>query len=455
MFHKGNEKKNLPFSKVKSKHRESLTQVLRHRQLLIKEKAADYQKGYQSILELSDEQYEHYAQSLLFNLADYTQDLPETRNSYFSAPGGFLLHGLSRCSAALSLCRAYFVTDDGKPCKELSDAQQLWMYALFSAALLQGIGKLAVDFIVDMFDEQGEFIAPWQVFSGSLNSQGAKYYDYDFALPHQDALRHRSTVLLARQLMPDEGFLWLTTDKDVFASWLALLEERSRDAGTLGMLLDKADAMVINRYFSERSAKAYGEGGTKRKGTTFGIPQQHVDELKSGEIPAAGIEFIKWLSQGLATAKLMVNQSPLFMVPGGLLMSPDIFKLFASGHSQFGNWQKVQSSFLNLQLHSVGSDGGATQRFSQQKSGQVHSGVVLSAVGVVLPESVKTVEISTGVIKNVSSEALLSSKIGSKNFSSVAQSQGPMQALNQSGNWQTPGSMTQHKANADPTKRGF
>lgn len=458
VFHKDKNKANVPLSQVKSTNSEKLSRCVLPKQLLLKEKRVEMTKPYPNLMGFDEEKYQTFCESLLFNLANYLQDLPETRNSYFSNRGGFLNHGLSRCSAALSACRAYFVNDDGKPAKQLSETQQLWMYALFSAALLKGIGKLYVDFIVDLYDTNGDFIKKWDVLDGPMREQGAYFYDYDFDVPYQEVFRHRVTLLLAQQILPKVGYLWIASDKDVFSTWLALLEDDSRSGGTLGMILDKADALVINRFFLEHGMAGYQREGEfkplQQKNTTFSVPQRDLSEhLKAGEIPQAGMEFIKWLNRSLLTGRLMVNQAPLFLVPGGLLMSPDMFKLFIREHPEFKSWLAVQTAFVQLDLHTTSPTGENTQRFNQMKSGQQLTGVVLSNVGLVLPDKVKVVNPSTGAVKEVNAANLNTNKLSVSSFSRADSAAKPAQTLSQEGQWQS-NAQTPTSQSTNPTQKG-
>ncbi len=448
MFHKDDSKPKVALSDVKAKNINTLSQVTLPRQLLILKKRQHQQDEFKKLLEFSTEKYDALCDSLLINLAGYLQDIPETRNSYFSNKGGFLNHALSRTQAALSACRAYFVSDDGKPAKKLSEPQKLWMYTLFSAALLKGIGKLFVDFEIELYDKSGEFIGRWLPFEDSMKHRGAYFYDYDFAATQHDSFRKRTTLLLAKQIMPKEGFAWLAEDKNVLEIWLALLENDSRDAGTLGFIMDKADDIAINRFFQELAAEQYNQkegelGIYSKKETTFGSEKGDIEkQLKEGDIPKEGIEFVKWLNRALLTGKLLVNQSPLFMVPGGLLMSPDIFQLFIREHPQFKSWIAVQTGVAQMQLHTTGPNGEVMQRFMQAKTGQQHTGMVISALGVVTPAQMKMVNLANGAVKSVTNSQLN----GMKGAVST------QQTLSASGQWQS----SQNNANSplNPGQKG-
>ena len=68
----------------------------------------------------------------------------------------------------------------------------------------------------------------------------------------------------------------------------------------------------------------------------------------------------------------------------------------------------------------------------------MHTGVVLSAIGIVLPEQVKMVNLSNGTIKQVNAQALSNSRQSSQHFINVAQAPSSMQTLSQNGKWQGP-----------------
>lgn len=351
-------------------------------------------------LSLSNENYQILCTPLLTRVAEYMQNLPETRNSYYAQSGGLLDHALERTSMALSLVRNYFLPD-GEEAAPLTQPQTLWAYAVFSASLLHDIGKLVTDFIIEVYDQQHQLRNTWNPFEGSMVGDGV-YYDYDFDSSHPDTFKRRSTILLARQLMPAEGFSWIASNKDVLAVWLALLDDDHRGAGTLGVALWQADAQVINAYFAlikpnkefKTSADAYK---LSQISSTFSPSQVMNPDAKPGEASLAGMEFLKWIYMRLGDETLMLNRSPLFYVPGGLLMTSDIFKYFTSDsansdfirrYSEYGSWQAVRDSFVQLGVHQ-GIAGQATQTFINATNHSQISGIVLSNANLALPSQFK------------------------------------------------------------------
>jgi integrating conjugative element relaxase (TIGR03760 family) len=426
---------------VKAKQSSSLTRIFNYAQAMAGEKRQNTINAIQKHMTFDGDKFDELCVSLLKNLVDYYQDLAETRNSYFSEKGGLVEHALSRTEAALSLCRAYFLAGDDKQENSLSEMQLLWLYALFSAGALQGIGKLMTDYIIEVFDEQGDYKGRWIPLHASLKDSGY-FYDYETDNQKPDAHRRRLNVLLARQLMPEKGFEWISSNPDVLEIWLALLSEDHRSAGTLGPILIRADALAINRYFAEKNAKDFGKDRAKfAKATTFGIPSRDKDAIPSANENSgeAGVVFIKWLNKALASGKLMINKAPLFVVPGGMLMNPDIFKYFIREHPQFKNWQEIQQSFLGLNLHSVDSGGNAVQRFKEAKNNQIHTGVVFSKYALVLPETVNIMNMNTGVVKQSSALDAINNLTGSNFYaSSKGQTPAAMKSLNAQGQWTDP-----------------
>lgn len=387
--------------------------------------------------------------------AQYMQLLPETKNSYFAQLGGFLDHALERTAIAVRITRELFVTES--PEDSLSAQQSLWMYAMFSASMLFGIGKLATDFCVDLHDINEKYLKSWSALEGDMLAQDAHCYDYRFEPVVAKEFQNRMTLLMARQIMPEAGFKWLASDNEVFAVWLALLDEDAAGAGTLGPILIRADAMAINRDLQHKEFK---EGQNARDGVkfsqvapSFSTPLGRQAGDLSSESIAGGPEFMRWLSIMLNRGRFMVNQSPLFMVPGGLLMCPDIFKYFIREHPEFKNWQSVQQAVINMQVHAQGADTKAVQRFTQLSTQQQFSGIVLAKVDMVMTGSVKVKSVSGGQIKSMTAaEIARQPQLKQGMANSVGAGVNKTQYLSTKGDWVEHNATNQSKQNPSRQK---
>jgi len=417
LFHR--QRKNSSVKPIKSL--KDLTRMVTAAQFLAEEKRQSLLQKMKDFSGLEPSRYESLCVTLIENLVNYCQNLPETTNSYFSHSGGLCDYALNRTEAALSLFNEFMVHE--RP-DSLSEEQKLWQYALFSAALLQGIGKLYIDYRVSLFDASGHSLKPWNPLLESLTQTGT-YYDYEFQKESDSAFRCRLNLLIAKELMPMSGFVWIASDPQVLAVWLALLNEDHRSAGTLGAILIRADALAIQRYLNELLIRGHASrGGRLGRASTFagGAAETLIDKEQ-----AIGVEFLHWLTKSLDEGRIMINKAPLLMVPGGMLMSQEMFQLFVRENPEYKNWQAVQTAFLSLGLHGTGLDGSAVSRFEQDK--QMQTGVVFSQYAVGLPASFKVQQTSSG-----KSESMTAAE-----FINKTQFNGStLQKLAASGQWQTP-----------------
>ncbi|BCA97089.1 helicase [Legionella antarctica] len=428
MFHR--QRKN-PLS-AQSK---SLKDLVRHvvaPQFLAENKRQGLLQKMQELTCLEPSRYESLCAVLIENLVNYCQSLPETTNSYYSQAGGLVDHALNRTEAALSLFQEFMVQDSADL---ISEEQKQWQYALYSAAILQGIGKLFVDYRINVFASNGQLLNQWNPLLESLNSTGS-YYNYEFQKESDIEFRRRLNLLIARALMPASGFAWIASNPQVLAVWLALLNEDLRSAGTLGAILIRADAIALQRYLTEFMGKSAGTraGRYGRSGTfSGGVPETLVEKEQT-----MGVEFIQWMVKALGEGLIMINKAPLFMVPGGMLMCQEMFQLFVREHPEYKNWQAVKNGFLSLGLHRRNADGSVMSRFEQAHNQQMHNGIVFSEYAVALPGSVKVVQLNTGKIESISATELVHRAQYPSQFT---QQQNvlvvtPLQKLSATGQWQ-------------------
>ena len=433
MFHRQGKKTKSPYAKPLK----DLTATIPPVQFLADSKRQELLEKIKENSVLDSPRFDSICLSLINNLVNYCQRLPETTTSYYALPGGLVDHALNRTEAALSLFHQYVMQQEGV---ELSEEQKLWLYALFSAGILQGIGKLQIDYRVDLFDMNGQLLKPWSPLLEALASVGS-YYQFEFEPEGEHDLRCRLNVLLARQLMPASGFAWIISNPQVLAVWLALLSEDARSAGTLGAILIRADAIAIQRYFNDFMIKGMGgRGGRVNRISTFvdSAPESIADKER-----ALGVEFIKWLTNQLASGNIMINKAPLFLVPGGLLMSVEIYAQFVRGHPEFKNWQaaQVQNAFLALGLHTSGADGTAISRFEKTNTHEMHSGIAVTAKNAIfLPDEVRLRNLHTGEISSIAATELVHmAQSNNHDFSHQAYStsQNALEHLSVSGDWQS------------------
>jgi hypothetical protein len=432
-------------------------------------KSPKYQKlieQCEQLLEFTPEQRDVYLMPLIHSFVECVQNLPETRNSYYSKPGGFIAHALVRTATALSMCRAYFSANaKDKNNTSLSTQEMLWMYALFSAGIFNGIGKIFSDLVVEVYDDTGKHLDRWNPFNGSMLGLKAYSYDYDFEeAQHIDLFSRRVSVLLAKQLMPSQGFAWISSDKEVLSFWLALLEDNQRDSGTLGPFMVRADALAINTYFDEkRMQRQYGDLDVEAKAEADKIEEEKeeqedkqenvednqeenkekVDDKlaekdkekiqlrfsatfapppdtekqppgsegdkaeKRNPNTQAGVEFLKWLNNQLKTQRFEFNDSIFFMPTGAIFLPTALFEEFRRKNPYYRSQFDVIDSFNKLQLHTKGSEKSDLHTFTHThgEATKKIQGIILNNAQLVLPKSIN-IRLASGEKQTVSASHL-------------------------------------------------
>ena len=342
-------------------------------QLLGTEKRRAILRKLPMLLGLSETDYQSQVTPLIEKFAEFVQALPETRNNYYAQAGGFLDHALERSSAALTLLRGYFV-NDGKETVTLSKPQTLWAYAVFSASVLYGIGKIAVDFSIQVYDKNGGSAKAWQPFAGSLLTQGHQY-SYEMQTNFQENFKTRSSLLLARQLMPKEGFAWIAENKEVLSVWMALIDDDVFEAGTLGAVLSRADAQAILKYFESLRAAESSMGS--RFGTFTGGDNRDRTGTK------LGTDLLNWINAKLAEGALALGEAVLISSDGKPVVTNELIAKFAKENPHALSAQAVKESLLRLGVHS----GSGEQSFAKAGSSVVQKGHKLTSLDLVVPHS--------------------------------------------------------------------
>lgn len=343
MFYR-EEKKIKPLRRKSIKNLES---VETHEILLQDKKRQELLLQIHKNLALSASEHKKIAQPLLETIACFYQQLPET-SLYYGQRGGLLDHALHRTEAALQLMHQLLRKDSEAP----SEKQSIWLYAVFSAGLIRGAGKLYSEYKVSIYNETEDFVQLWRPVHDNMNAIGA-FYTHEFTQDIDETGRRHITVLLAKRLMPEKGLALITAHPDIFYAWLALLEEDKDGAGALSAILDRADAIALQRYLLKYAEehKHLLDQAPGRMGTFMDTtPESTVDRER-----VLGAEFLLWVRDSLADGKLLLNKPPLnaFISPNGVVLSSETFDKFMQEHLKFKNKYALQRAVRTWQQHSL------------------------------------------------------------------------------------------------------
>lgn len=302
----------------------SVLPVLKAAELLQSSRHQGLLSQLRSMVFVDDDAYALFYESTIHAFAEFVQVLPTEPNGPLSH---LLNEGLSRATIAV---KNYM--------SEGAGVDPLIMYARFTAGLLRDISRAVINHKVVLCDEGGNYQEDWQPFTGSMVGQSKFYKLYPLA-PIYQRLDKSLTGLLARQLMPEEGFLWITSDLQLYADWLDYLSgEDGQGGGVTHGLSTVRPQDVLNLLNSLVQVP---------------VEMQQAADTQYGDM------FYAWLKEGIADGTIPVNTTDAgvhMTVEGVFLERNKVFHHFAEQSKLPVNMNVVFSQFGNL--FGVASKGG-------------------------------------------------------------------------------------------------
>ena len=193
----------------------------------------------------------HYDALYLVAIERFTnlvQQLPASEAHHHAGAGGLLDHSLEVAVIALQLRRGYLLPPGAAP-EDQARLQDLWTYAVFTAALMHDLGKPVVDQIVQLFDSHSKPAGIWEPWEGPMpESLGS--YRVTFARERRQKLHERVVPLLVPSVLPPVGLSWIAGNRNAFAAWLAAVSGAIEEAGPLGEILLQADQQSLARHLT-------------------------------------------------------------------------------------------------------------------------------------------------------------------------------------------------------------
>lgn len=196
----------------------SLLSILTAEQLLMGKEVRALIQELKTCSQLPEIYFTTLYQEAIDRFAEMVQLLPFEEEGLLA---GILNRGIARGVLGVRLYLSQF----------LQEQDPLTAYAIFTASLFFDLGKLLTNYTVVLAKKNSdEFeLNEWQPFSGLMRDQ-AQYYKL-FPKTCNSDLHHEVTSLFARQLLPLEGFLWITSDTQILNEWLLILRGAA-NAGT-------------------------------------------------------------------------------------------------------------------------------------------------------------------------------------------------------------------------------
>jgi hypothetical protein len=260
----------------------------------------------------SSARFDLYYKPLIDQFAFFVQAL---KNPDGDTKTAMLNTALLRAHSALSMCRNRFL-----------EAKPAYFYAAFSAILLRDIGKIDHGRRIEISDEKGAFLSLWQPCLGPLPKGG--FYKVRPIDNHYPKLSQLQNSLLAKAVLPKEGFSWVSEDQHLFVAWLAYLNQYEEYYGNFGTDLD--------RIVSQKQNK-----------TLQGIAD---DKAFKPEDMLLYECFLIWLKMQLEKKKLSINQenSKIHVTKKkGVWISNEVVKLYQKDVNKRVTGAIIQTKFFN------------------------------------------------------------------------------------------------------------
>lgn len=263
--------------------------------------------------------------------AEFVQSIPLMQHGFFNQEINFLERGLERSARTLSLCLKYFFPEEIN-FSNISNKDELWIYATFTAALFLDIGKLAVKYSIMLYHKKAYPLKKWNPFTISMLGLGY-YYKIDYIKENYDNLEHSTAPMLARQILDSisnitletEGFNWIASDLRVLEIWYYLLS-------------GKEDRIPMTSFMSM-------------------VPRAEIDLIENSRINAqiaetdpSGEAFLQWLRKELTDGKILINEkdAKISISDGKIFISTALFQEFANVNPNYKHPEVIEKQFIDV-----------------------------------------------------------------------------------------------------------
>jgi hypothetical protein len=300
----------------------------------------------QDVCAASSKGYQTYYEPLINNFAEFVQQLESFEHPTIT----WLDHHLRLAKTTLKMREQFLLV--GESLRPIVNEQEaIWHYVTFSSALLRRIGLIYSHYQVSLCNEQGVHTKDWLPFDGSMNSQG-DYYKLreitDKGIPPLQSIHQ----LLARQLMPPEGFSWIAQHPEALKAWLGIVEGESSGGVSHSFValsekilyeLAKQEELLENLYRAETLQDLLRLSKLSEQELLKLLPPLHGEKDASNEL---ALEFFDWVDeqQEVVGETLLINERQYLLSPASLSF------MMENAPARFKNWFNVYKNGLAMGL---------------------------------------------------------------------------------------------------------
>ena len=315
-------------------HEASVFEVQVSSKLFAKPVYREYIDELEKTISIPRPHYQKLYVSLLKQYADFVQLLQVSGDPQHT----LVLHrSMRRAFGFVKYCAPKVMANNGFG----FDIDRL-MYALFSAALLTGVGRVFQDRQIVICDKQGAY---QRIHFPILGPVSGNFYKVRAMKSQQEEYVAMTHLMYAQVIVPGVGLAWLMEDQKLFTWWVSALADFKTGFSELEVELDL-----------DKVAKGVGEDLSFEHEV---VTHEPIETLE-------GERFLAWLKEQLSLDSSLINKegSGLHHVDGALLVEIDqwIEKYISEERTNSIAKERVKGQFLSLGVSS------ASQQCSKSKS---------------------------------------------------------------------------------------
>jgi hypothetical protein len=246
---------------------------------------------------LPNDQFELLYQNFLNNFAEYVQLLP--------------VKATARLGSLLNLSLLYGVNALHYLTENHDNVDSVERYSLFTAAVLYNVEASLIHQRVFITEKGGAHLADWVFSRGSLWDQSAEWYKLFPYRANFVRLRDPVVMLLAKQLLPVEGYDWITSHWSVFVEWLDALSQTGLQGMRFNFILDIIRFDEQDLYLDH-------------------LPEVEV-EVEESEDTLIADEFFQWLEREIEEDHLRIDEADpdLYLLDDGVFLDSRVVDRFS------------------------------------------------------------------------------------------------------------------------------
>lgn len=206
-------------------------------------------KSIRAIIGVPEQHWRWLYQTLFTAFAEFVQRLPASEAHHHCEAGGLLRHALEVVELALKIRRGHVLPPDKEPEVVIAE-QEVWTYAVASAAMLHDVGKALVDQRIVLQRRDGLPIGLWSPWTGPMSKTGGTHYRIEFQRGRDHRLREAVTPLLVAHIVPNDGLRWLGDHHDALAAWLGAIGGAALGNTVIADIIKEADQGSVVRDLS-------------------------------------------------------------------------------------------------------------------------------------------------------------------------------------------------------------